>query len=45
MDAAEPFDVDVQELAGSFALVADHGLGLGRVEARGAVAAEDRVHG
>jgi len=45
LDAPELLDVDVQELAGPFALVADHGLGRGRVEARGTVAAEDRVHG
>jgi hypothetical protein len=45
LDAPEAFDVDVQELAGPGALVADHRLGRGWVEARGAVAAEDRVHG
>jgi len=44
LDAAEPLDIYVDQLAGPFALVAHDGLGRGRVEARGAVAAEDRVH-
>jgi hypothetical protein len=44
LDAPEALDVDVDKLAGPFALVADHGFGCGRVEARDAVAAQDRVH-
>ncbi|HEY5294415.1 MAG TPA: hypothetical protein VIJ70_02920 [Gaiellaceae bacterium] len=44
LDAPEALDVDVDKLAGPVALVTDHGLGRGRVEAGDAVAAQDRVH-
>jgi hypothetical protein len=44
LDAAEPFDVDVDQLAGPLPFVADHRLTHGWVEAGDAVAAEDRVH-
>ena len=44
-DAAEPFNVDVDQLARSGALVAHDGLFRLGVEACLAVAAEDRVHG
>jgi len=44
-DAAEFLDVDVDELAGPVALVADDGFGGAGVEAGAAVAAQDRVHG
>ena len=44
LDAAELFDVDVDQLAGSLAFVADHRLPRFGVEPGDAVAAEDRVH-
>ena len=44
LDAAEPFDVDVDQLAGPLPFVADHRFTHGWVEAGDAVAAQDRVH-
>jgi hypothetical protein len=44
LDAAESLDVDVDQLAGPLAFVADHRLAHGWVEAGDAVAAQDRVH-
>jgi hypothetical protein len=43
-DAAEFLDVDVDQLAGPVALIADDRFAAGWVESRAAVAVEDRVH-